>query len=207
MTAPIKVPLFNLLCIKLENKMDFSDITDLYCNEKTCHKCLNDGYAWITTCSHIFCAEDGDRLFQNSPKCPSCAKELDAKSDLIRIKLNPSEQYRNMILCGQRPSVILQICHKAISFWFSQIKQENDYYKHLADRERDKRLQAEKNESDGDFINKQMQQTLDDLKKENEKLKSALCQAISCKTIKPSSNNKMIPQNHHDLVQFEKNFF
>ena len=36
--------------------MDFS----LRCNFKKCRKVLSAGQAWVTSCSHLFCPEDGE---------------------------------------------------------------------------------------------------------------------------------------------------
>lgn len=144
---------------------------NIYCNLRTCNRCLDDGYAWITVCSHVFCNEDGEKLFKVSLSCPLCLKELDSKTDLVRIKLKPTEQYCNMILCGQRPEVILDICSKGLAFWFNQMTQQSDYIKYMADTEREKRLAIEKIESDSQLLFKKMQAKHDELKKENEYLK------------------------------------
>ena len=33
----------------------------LMCNLKKCRKVLSSGQVWVTSCSHLFCAEDGER--------------------------------------------------------------------------------------------------------------------------------------------------
>jgi E3 ubiquitin-protein ligase CCNP1IP1 len=152
---------------------------NLTCNLRRCNKCLDTGYAWVTSCSHIFCNEDGEKLFQNNLTCPICLKLLDSKTELIRIQLKPNEQYRNMILCGQRPETIFDICSKGLSFWFSQIKQQNDYLKHVIEKEREKRLQSESLESNCHFLIKQMQSKQEELKRENESLKKIIMEKFS----------------------------
>ena len=175
-----------------------SEEGELYCNLRACHKCLNDGYAWITSCSHIFCIEDGEKVFQNSLICPVCQKELDAKIDLIRIKLTPSDLYRNMILCGIKPSVIFDICQKGIQFWFNQQKQEINYLNYMIEKEREKRLRTETVESNSEYRLKQMQVKNDELKKENENLKKQLQQQQQQSI---STNNN----NHSNFVSNQAN--
>jgi E3 ubiquitin-protein ligase CCNP1IP1 len=144
---------------------------DIYCNFRQCHKLLNDGYAWITSCYHIYCSEDGEKYFSQTNICPTCSKELDSKIDLIRIRLRPTEPYKNLILCGQNPNTIMEICLNGFKFWTNQLKQENDYTQYLLEREREKRLSSETNEASYEYRLKQMQKLVDELKKENELLK------------------------------------
>ena len=203
--------------LKYVDKMEtFGNLT---CNLRRCNKCLDSGYAWVTACAHIFCNEDGEKLFQVAVTCPICLKELDSKSGLIRIQLKPTEQYRNMILCGQRPETIFDICSKGLSFWFSQIKQQNDYMKHLIEKEREKRLNSENLESNSQFLIKQMQTKQDELRRENEQLKKIIVEKLS--TIQQrqsevsssnkydSNNNRILSSNmnSHDYNNNNINFF
>ena len=170
---------------------------NINCNLKHCNKCLDSGYAWVTSCSHIFCNEDGEKLFQDVLICPICMKELDSKSELVRIQLKPTEHYRNMILCGQRPEVILDICNKGLSFWFAQIKQQNDYMKHIVEKEREKRLNSENCESNSLFLIKQMQSKQDELKRENEMLKKIICEKFSALQ-KQNTNQNLVDINNNN---------
>jgi hypothetical protein len=148
---------------------------NIYCNLRSCYKVLDQGYAYTTSCWHIFCAEDGEKIFKTLLKCPCCNKKLDSKQDLQRIKLNPNEITRKMILCGQRPHVVMEICSNAIAFWLNQLKEENDFTKYMIEKEREKRLSSEKFvESDSYFKFKQLQTTIDELKSENDCLKQQL---------------------------------
>lgn len=36
--------------------------SELICNYKMCRKPLSTGMAWTTSCSHIFCNEDGENI-------------------------------------------------------------------------------------------------------------------------------------------------
>jgi hypothetical protein len=148
---------------------------NIYCNLRSCYKLLDQGFAYITSCWHIFCAEDGEKIFKTLLKCPCCNRKLDSKQDLQRIRLNPNEIFRKMILCGQRPHVIMEICSNAIGFWLNQLREENDFTKYMIEKEQEKRLTSEKFvESEAYFKFKQMQTQIDELKSENDSLKQQL---------------------------------
>lgn len=105
--------------------------SDLICNYKKCRKKLKD-CAWVTSCSHVFCNDDGTREFQKALLCPACETNLPGKYDIIRTELNPSEDYKSMILAGLAPDIILDICSRAMSFWAYQMQQELGYQTHTA---------------------------------------------------------------------------
>ncbi|XP_077865951.1 E3 ubiquitin-protein ligase CCNB1IP1-like, partial [Saccoglossus kowalevskii] len=92
---------------------------DLVCNFKKCRKRLS-AFAWVTSCSHIFCDEDGSREFNKTYSCPACETSLSGKFDIVRIDLNPIEQYKSMVLAGQRPEVVMEIASRALAFWSYQ---------------------------------------------------------------------------------------
>lgn len=50
---------------------------------------------------------------------------LAGKLDIVRIDVNPSECYKTMVLTGQRPGVIIDICSRAMAFWTYQNHQEH----------------------------------------------------------------------------------
>lgn len=41
--------------------------------------------------------------------------------------VNPSEEYKSMVLAGHRPDIIVEVCSRAISFWNFQMQQEKLY--------------------------------------------------------------------------------
>jgi hypothetical protein len=102
-----------------------------------------------------------------------------------------------MILCGQRPETIFDICSKGLSFWFSQIKQQNDYLKHVIEKEREKRLQSESLESNCHFLIKQMQSKQEELKRENKSLKKIIMEKFSTiqKQTDECNNNPLFSSN------------
>jgi len=104
---------------------------DLVCNFKKCRKRLTNT-AWVTSCSHTFCDEDGSREFNKSLVCPACDAKLNGKHDIVRHDLKPSEQYKSMILAGLKPETIMEIASRAISFWTYQAQQEKLYQEYSA---------------------------------------------------------------------------
>lgn len=99
---------------------------EVVCNFKKCRKRLSK-MAWVTSCSHIFCDEDGAREFNKKFVCPACETTLGNKLDIIHIDLQPSEQYKSMMLAGHRPETILEIASRAQAFWTYQCQQERIY--------------------------------------------------------------------------------
>lgn len=115
---------------------------DLLCNFRKCRKRLSS-FSWVTSCSHIFCDEDGTREFNKAYVCPACETNLSGKFDIVRIDLHPSEQYKSMILAGQRPETIMEICSRALSFWTYQAHQERTYQEYVSNKAKEKNTQLE----------------------------------------------------------------
>lgn len=69
----------------------------LSCNLRNCGKRLKE-QAYVTSCSHIFCVEHGQRaLKNNSPaECMVCGTKIDKQYDFVLINLNPTDQYKSV---------------------------------------------------------------------------------------------------------------
>jgi E3 ubiquitin-protein ligase CCNP1IP1 len=118
---------------------------DLVCNYRKCRKRLTK-YAWVTSCSHIFCDDDGVREFSNSSMshiCPACESNLPGKYDVVKTDLQPTDQYKSMVLAGQRPEVIMEVCSRSMAFWTYQSHQERMYQEYVASRAKEKCTQME----------------------------------------------------------------
>ncbi|XP_068127635.1 E3 ubiquitin-protein ligase CCNB1IP1 isoform X2 [Hyperolius riggenbachi] len=99
----------------------------LLCNFPKCRVKLS-GYAWVTSCSHIFCEKHGDMEFSQSPAtCPACNNTLSGRMDIARTELSPSEEQKAIILSGLRPEIVLDICSRALAFWTYQVYHERLY--------------------------------------------------------------------------------
>ncbi|XP_014674364.1 PREDICTED: E3 ubiquitin-protein ligase CCNB1IP1-like [Priapulus caudatus] len=69
--------------------------------------------------------------------------KLSGKFDIIRIDLCASEQYKSMVLAGQRPEVVLEIASRAIAFWTYQTHQEKMYQEHIGCKAKERSQQLE----------------------------------------------------------------
>ncbi|KAK3587000.1 hypothetical protein CHS0354_026720 [Potamilus streckersoni] len=114
----------------------------LRCNKKTCRKIL-EKFAYVTSCSHIFCEEDGAKHFKKSHTCPACETVLGGKFAILKVDLELSEHNKAMALAGQNPVTIMEICTKALSFWMYQNHQERLYNEYIATRAKEKVTQME----------------------------------------------------------------
>lgn len=112
------------------------------CNYKKCRKRLTN-VAYVTACSHVFCDEDGTREFNKATTCPACETNLSAKFEIVRNNLQPSEQYKSMILAGLKPDVICEIASRALSFWMYQSHQEKTYQEYMATKAKERATQLE----------------------------------------------------------------
>lgn len=98
----------------------------LKCNRLTCRKALTEK-AVVTTCSHIFCVECANELFNASRLCPACETSLTEPDDVVVCSLHPSNDYKTSVLSGLNPTIVLEICSRAMSFWQYQVHQEQSF--------------------------------------------------------------------------------
>ncbi|KAF9452186.1 hypothetical protein P691DRAFT_722507 [Macrolepiota fuliginosa MF-IS2] len=127
--------------------------TELKCNRLTCRGGLSDK-AVVTTCSHIFCIDCANELFTAARLCPACETSLTEPDDVVVCSLHPTNDYKTArfwciyalesVLSGLSPSVILEICSRAISFWQYQIHQENSFQQAVIRNINDKNAQLQK---------------------------------------------------------------
>jgi E3 ubiquitin-protein ligase CCNP1IP1 len=68
---------------------------NLVCNNKKCRIILNT-YAWVTSCSHVFCDNHGSEIFNREKKCPCCNEVLNRHLDIVQTNLNPDESYKSV---------------------------------------------------------------------------------------------------------------
>ncbi|XP_042219538.1 E3 ubiquitin-protein ligase CCNB1IP1-like [Homarus americanus] len=109
----------------------------LLCNFRSCRRPLDD-FAWVTFCSHIFCDNHGKPLTQTPCECSACGARLVDKTDIHRVDLEPSEQFKSMVLAGLRPSTVMEVCHRALAFWSHQMDQELNHQRHLNQKLRER---------------------------------------------------------------------
>ncbi|KAG1791436.1 uncharacterized protein HD556DRAFT_655782 [Suillus plorans] len=116
---------------------------ELRCNRLTCRKTLIDK-AVVTTCSHIFCVDCANELFNASRLCPACETSLTEPDDVVVCSLHPTNDYKTSVLSGLSPSLIMEICSRALSFWQYQVHQENSFQQAVIRNLNDKQAQLQK---------------------------------------------------------------
>ncbi|THV05462.1 hypothetical protein K435DRAFT_647354 [Dendrothele bispora CBS 962.96] len=126
--------------------------TELKCNRLTCRNVLTDK-AVVVQGSHIFCVDCANELFNAARLCPACESSLTEPDDIVVCEnqktdgvcsLHPSNDYKTSVLSGLSPSIILEICSRAISFWQYQIHQENSFQQAVLRNLNDKNSQLQK---------------------------------------------------------------
>ncbi|RPD74480.1 hypothetical protein L226DRAFT_75340 [Lentinus tigrinus ALCF2SS1-7] len=119
------------------------NMDNLRCNRLTCRKALSDK-AVVTTCSHIFCVDCANELFNASRLCPACETSLTEPDDVVVSSLHPSNDYKTSVLSGLNPTIVLEICSRALSFWQYQMHQEYSFQQALYRNVTEKTAQLEK---------------------------------------------------------------
>lgn len=69
----------------------------------------------------VDCANE---LFNASRLCPACETSLTEPDDVVVCSLHPTNDYKTSVLSGLSPSLIMEICSRALSFWQYQVHQE-----------------------------------------------------------------------------------
>ncbi|CAI2730829.1 unnamed protein product [Schistosoma spindalis] len=105
----------------------------LVCNYRKCRQPLKI-CAVGTVCKHIFCINHSPLQLKTSDgtfQCPACKYRLKENSDIIELDLQPCEQFRSMILMGQTPDTIFDVCRRAIEFFALQTAQGVKYLEYI----------------------------------------------------------------------------
>ncbi|GAA97321.1 uncharacterized protein L969DRAFT_94381 [Mixia osmundae IAM 14324] len=108
------------------------DLNELRCNHLKCRKILSlEGKGVSTSCSHVFCVACANTLFTPERLCPACETHLPHDDDMLYFSLNPSTEFRNTVLAGLSPSIIVDIVSRALNFWTYQQGQEKIFQEML----------------------------------------------------------------------------
>ncbi|EJD53762.1 hypothetical protein AURDEDRAFT_53520 [Auricularia subglabra TFB-10046 SS5] len=119
--------------------------SDLRCNRLTCRTGLVDK-AVVTTCSHIFCIDCANELFTAAQAglTQLCCNSTSLTSHRSIASLHPTNDYKTSVLSGLAPSIILEICSRAIAFWSYQIHQEQAFQQAVLKNATEKSNQMQK---------------------------------------------------------------
>ncbi|KAI0698912.1 hypothetical protein BC835DRAFT_1405289 [Cytidiella melzeri] len=132
---------------------------NLKCNRLNCRKALAEKAVVVR--SHIFCVECANELFNASRLCPACDTSLIEPDDVVVCSnlrshalyndissqvcsLNPTNDYKTSVLSGLNPTVILEICSRAMSFWQYQLHQEHSFQQAVIRSVNEKNAQLQK---------------------------------------------------------------
>ncbi|XP_051134834.1 E3 ubiquitin-protein ligase CCNB1IP1 homolog isoform X2 [Andrographis paniculata] len=89
--------------------------------EMRCNACWQEleGRAVATSCSHIFCSEDANKILSNDGACPICDQVL-SKSLMKPVDLNPNDEWTNTAMYGISPQNSMKSAYKSIMFYIGQ---------------------------------------------------------------------------------------
>ncbi|KAG0705412.1 hypothetical protein DFH29DRAFT_1067404 [Suillus ampliporus] len=89
----------------------------------------------------VDCANE---LFNASRLCPACETSLTEPDDVVVCSLHPTNDYKTSVLSGLSPSLIMEICSRALSFWQYQVHQESSFQQAVIRNLNDKQAQLQK---------------------------------------------------------------
>ncbi|OLL25966.1 E3 ubiquitin-protein ligase CCNB1IP1 [Neolecta irregularis DAH-3] len=73
-----------------------------------------------------------NKLFTDERNCPACETLLGEPDDVVLTNLNPTDDYKTSVLSGLSPTIVMEICSRAMSFWSYQSTQEIVYQEFLS---------------------------------------------------------------------------
>ncbi|XP_022869927.1 E3 ubiquitin-protein ligase CCNB1IP1 homolog isoform X3 [Olea europaea var. sylvestris] len=86
-----------------------------------CNACWRelDGRAVTTTCGHLFCPEDTNKILSNDAACPICDQVL-SKSLMKPVDINPNDEWINMVMAGISPQILMKSAYRSVMFYIGQ---------------------------------------------------------------------------------------
>ncbi|CAM8877122.1 unnamed protein product [Rhodiola kirilowii] len=93
-----------------------------------CNSCWREleGRAVSTTCGHILCADDANKILNNDAACPVCDEPL-SKSLMKPLEINPNEEWINMAMVGVSPQTLMKSAYRSVMFFIGQKELEMQY--------------------------------------------------------------------------------
>lgn len=86
-----------------------------------CNACWREleGRAISTTCCHLLCTEDANKILSNDGACPICDQVL-SKSHMKVVDVNPNDEWINMAMTGVSPDILMKSAHRSVMFYIGQ---------------------------------------------------------------------------------------
>ncbi|KAJ1691030.1 hypothetical protein LUZ63_015185 [Rhynchospora breviuscula] len=93
-----------------------------------CNACWREleSQAISTTCGHLLCAEDANKILNSDGACPVCDQVL-SKSLMRPVEMNPGEEWINLSMAGLSPQILMKGAYKSIMFYIGQKELEMQY--------------------------------------------------------------------------------
>ncbi|KAL7103764.1 hypothetical protein ACP275_08G200100 [Erythranthe tilingii] len=86
-----------------------------------CNACWREleGRAITTTCGHLLCPEDANKILSNDGACPICDQVL-SKSLMKPVEINPNDEWVNMAMAGVSPQILMKSAYRSVTFYIGQ---------------------------------------------------------------------------------------
>ncbi|CAK7351819.1 unnamed protein product [Dovyalis caffra] len=93
-----------------------------------CNACWREleGRAVSTTCGHLLCTEDANKIINNDAACPICDQVL-SKSLMKPVDINPNDDWINMVMAGISPQILMKSAYRSVMFFIGQRELEMQY--------------------------------------------------------------------------------
>ncbi|KAJ6377492.1 hypothetical protein OIU76_026461 [Salix suchowensis] len=93
-----------------------------------CNSCWREleGRAVSTTCGHLLCTEDANKILNNDAACPICDQVL-SKSLMKPVEINPNDEWINMAMAGISPQILMKSAYRSVMFFIGQRELEMQY--------------------------------------------------------------------------------
>ncbi|KAJ3692096.1 hypothetical protein LUZ60_012446 [Juncus effusus] len=93
-----------------------------------CNACWREleSQAISTTCGHIFCKEDANKILNSDGPCPVCDQVL-SKSLMKAVEINPGEEWINMSMAGISTQILMKSAYRSVMFEIGQKELEMEY--------------------------------------------------------------------------------
>ncbi|XP_004516257.1 E3 ubiquitin-protein ligase CCNB1IP1 homolog isoform X2 [Cicer arietinum] len=86
-----------------------------------CNACWREveGRAISTTCGHLLCTDDANKILSNDGACPVCDQVL-SKSVMKPVDVNPNDEWVNTVMAGVSPQILMKSAHRSVMFYIGQ---------------------------------------------------------------------------------------
>ncbi|XP_011044577.1 PREDICTED: E3 ubiquitin-protein ligase CCNB1IP1 homolog isoform X1 [Populus euphratica] len=93
-----------------------------------CNSCWREleGRAVSTTCGHLLCTEDANKILNNDAACPICDQVL-SKSLMKPVEINPNDEWISMAMAGISPQILMKSAYRSVMFFTGQRELEMQY--------------------------------------------------------------------------------